>query len=112
MGAAAIAYTVWTKHLKINPANPEWADRDRFVFPGPRLHAFIQFVAPDRFDLSLDDLKNFRQWGSRTPGHPEFGMTPVSKLPRDRSDRVRERRRMAIAEAHLRLNSTNRMPRL
>jgi len=77
MGAAAIAYTVWTRHLKFDPGNPNWWDRDRFVLSGGHgsmlLYSLLHLTG---FDLSLDDLKNFRQWGSKTPGHPEYGLTP------------------------------------
>lgn len=77
MGTAAIAYTVWTKHLKINPANPAWADRDRFVLSGGHgsmlLYSLLHLTG---YDLPLDELVNFRQWASKTPGHPEFGLTP------------------------------------
>lgn len=77
MGAAAIAYTIWTKHLKFDPGNPTWWDRDRFILSGGHgsmlLYSLLHLTG---FDLPLDELKNFRQWGSRTPGHPEFGLTP------------------------------------
>lgn len=77
MGTAAIAYTIWTKHLKFDPGNPTWWDRDRFVLSGGHgsmlLYSLLHLAG---FDLSLQELKNFRQWGSRTPGHPEFGLTP------------------------------------
>ncbi len=76
MGTAAIAYTIWTKHLKYDTGNPQWWDRDRFVLSGGHgsmlLYSLLHLAG---FDVSLDDLKNFRQWGSKTPGHPEFGHT-------------------------------------
>lgn len=76
MGTAAIAYTIWAKHLKYDTGNPHWWDRDRFVLSGGHgsmlLYSLLHLAG---FDLSLDDLKNFRQWGSKTPGHPEFGHT-------------------------------------
>ena len=76
MGTAAIAYTIWKHHLKINPANPKWADRDRFVLSGGHGSMLIySLLHLSGFDLSLDELKNFRQWQSKTPGHPEFGHT-------------------------------------
>jgi len=77
MGAAAMAYTLWTRHLRFNPANPRWTDRDRFVLSaghGCMLQYVLLFLTG--FDLTLDDLKQFRQWGSKTPGHPEYGHTP------------------------------------
>jgi transketolase len=77
MGAAALAYTLWTRHLRHNPKNPEWADRDRFILSGGHgcmlLYALLHLTG---YDLSLDEIRNFRQWGSRTPGHPEYGLTP------------------------------------
>ncbi|MFW9913745.1 MAG: transketolase, partial [Candidatus Thorarchaeota archaeon] len=77
MGAAAMAYTLWTKHLCFNPQNPDWHDRDRFVLSGGHgsmlLYALLHLTG---YDLSLDDIKNFRQWGCRTPGHPENYCTP------------------------------------
>ncbi len=77
MGAAAMAYVLWTRFLKHNPANPKWPDRDRFVLSAGHgcmlLYALLHLTG---YDLSLEDLKNFRQWESRTPGHPEYGLTP------------------------------------
>ena len=77
MGAAAMAYTVWTRHLRHNPKNPNWFDRDRFILSGGHgsmlLYSLLHLTG---YDLSLDDLKNFRQWGSLTPGHPEYGHAP------------------------------------
>ena len=77
MGAAAMAYTIWTRHLRHNPKNPGWINRDRFVLSGGHgsmlLYSLLHLTG---YDLSLQDLKNFRQWGSKTPGHPEFGHTP------------------------------------
>jgi transketolase len=77
MGVAAIAYTLWTRHLKHNPCNPGWPDRDRFILSGGHgsmlLYSLLHLTG---YDLSLDEIKNFRQWGSHTPGHPEYGLTP------------------------------------
>ena len=77
MGTADIAYILWTRFLKHNPTNPDWPDRDRFVLSGGHgsmlLYSLLHLTG---YDLSLEDLKNFRQWGSRTPGHPEYGLTP------------------------------------
>src|SRR5690349_9176838 len=77
MGAAAMGYTVWTRHLRHNPRNPHWPGRDRFVLSGGHgsmlLYSLLHVTG---YDLPLDELKNFRQWGSRTPGHPEYGLTP------------------------------------
>jgi transketolase len=77
MGTAAMAYTIWTRHLRHNPRNPKWAGRDRFILSGGHgsmlLYSLLHITG---YDVSLDDLKNFRQWGSITPGHPEYGLTP------------------------------------
>jgi transketolase len=77
MGAAAMAYTLWTRFLKHNPRNPQWFDRDRFILSaghGSMLLYSLLFLSG--YDLSLDELKRFRQWGSKTPGHPERLDTP------------------------------------
>lgn len=77
MGDAAIGYTIWARHIKINPKNPDWPDRDRFVLSGGHgsmlLYSLLHLTG---FDLSLEEIKNFRQWDSITPGHPEYGLTP------------------------------------
>jgi len=77
MGAAAMAYTLWTRYLKFNPADPAWPDRDRFVLSAGHgsmlLYSLLHLTG---YDLPLDELKRFRQWGSKTPGHPERGVTP------------------------------------
>jgi len=77
LGAATMAYVLWTRHLRYNPHNPQWPDRDRFVLSaghGSMLLYSMLFLTG--YELSLDDLQHFRQWGSRTPGHPENGHTP------------------------------------
>lgn len=77
MGAAAMTYVLWTRFLKHNPTNPRWPDRDRFVLSAGHgsvlLYSLLHLTG---YDLSLEALKNFRQWGSKTPGHPEFLHTP------------------------------------
>jgi transketolase len=77
MGAAAMAYVLWTRFLKHNPINPKWPDRDRFVLSAGHgsmlLYSLLHLTG---YDLSLEAIKNFRQWGSKTPGHPEFPHTP------------------------------------
>ena len=77
MGAAAMAYVLWTHFLRHNPRNPQLPNRDRFVLSAGHgsmlLYALLHLTG---YDLSLDDLQQFRQWGSRTPGHPEHGLTP------------------------------------
>ena len=77
MGAATMAYVLWTRHLRHNPKNPAWPDRDRFVLSAGHASALLySLLHLTGYDLSLDDLKQFRQWGSRTPGHPERGCAP------------------------------------
>ena len=76
MGAAAMAYTLWQRHLQHNPSNPKWHNRDRFVLSAGHGSMLIySLLHLTGYDLSLDDIKNFRQWGSKTPGHPEYGET-------------------------------------
>ncbi|PKN05047.1 MAG: transketolase, partial [Deltaproteobacteria bacterium HGW-Deltaproteobacteria-9] len=103
MGAAAAAFTLWTKHLKHNPKNPEWPNRDRFVLSSGHasmlLYALLHLTG---YDLSLDDIKNFRQWGSRTPGHPEYRHTAgVEVTTGPLGQGLANAVGMAIAEAHL-----------
>jgi transketolase len=77
MGQAEMAYVLWTRHLKHNPNNPDWPNRDRFVLSCGHASALIySLLHLSGYDLTLDDIKNFRQYGSRTPGHPEHGLTP------------------------------------
>jgi len=77
MGAAAIAYTIWTRHLHHNPLNPNWPDRDRFILSGGHGSALLySLLHLTGYELNLDELRRFRQWGSLTPGHPEYGLTP------------------------------------
>ena len=77
MGAADMAYVLWTRFLRHNPADPAWPDRDRFVLSAGHgsmlLYSLLYLTG---YDLPLEQLKQFRQWGSRTPGHPEYGETP------------------------------------
>jgi len=77
MGAADMAYVLWTRCLKHNPTNPAWPNRDRFVLSAGHgsmlLYGLLHLTG---YDLPLEELKNFRQWGSRTPGHPEYGCAP------------------------------------
>ena len=77
MGTASIAYTIWVKHLKHNPVNPNWFDRDRFILSGGHgsmlLYSLLHLTG---YAVTLEDLKKFRKLGSITPGHPEFGITP------------------------------------
>jgi transketolase len=103
LGAAAMAYALWTTCLKHNPANPQWNDRDRFVLSAGHGSALLySLLHVTGYDLSLDDLKQFRQWGSKAPGHPERGHTPgveitTGPLGQGLANAVG----MAIAESHL-----------
>ena len=103
MGAAPMAYVLWTRYLRHNPANPSWCDRDRFVLSAGHgsmlLYSLLHLTG---YDLPLDEIKRFRQWGSRTPGHPERGETPgvevtTGPLGQGFANGVG----MAIAEVHL-----------
>ncbi len=77
MGLAPLGYLLFTKHLRHNPANPAWPDRDRFVLsPGHASMLLYSLLHLTGYDLPLEELESFRQWGSRTPGHPEVGHTP------------------------------------
>lgn len=77
MGMAPMAYTIWMRFLKHNPKNPAWANRDRFVLSAGHASMLIySMLYLTGYDLSLNELKQFRQWGSKTPGHPEYGLTP------------------------------------
>ncbi len=77
LGAAPMAYVLWQRHLKHNPRDPKWPDRDRFVLSAGHgcmlLYCLLHLTG---YDLTMEDLKAFRQWGSRTPGHPEWRLTP------------------------------------
>ena len=77
MGMADIAQVLWSRHLKHNPSDPAWFDRDRFVLSNGHgsmlIYALLHLTG---YDLSLEELKNFRQWDSKTPGHPENILTP------------------------------------
>ena len=103
MGAAAMAYTIWTRHLRHNPRNPKWMGRDRFILSGGHGSALLySLLHLTGYDLSLDDLKNFRQWGSITPGHPEYGLTPgVEMTTGPLGQGFATGVGMAIAQAHM-----------
>src|SRR5260370_1342769 len=76
-GGAPMAYVLWTRFMRYNPKNPNWENRDRFLLSAGHgsmlLYSLLYLTG---YDLSLEELKNFRQWGSKTPGHPEYGLTP------------------------------------
>ncbi len=77
LGAAPMAYVLWTKFMRYNPRNPKWENRDRFLLSaGHGCMLLYSLLYLTGYDLSLDDIKNFRQWGSKTPGHPENVLTP------------------------------------
>jgi len=77
MALAPLAYVLWQRHLRYNPKNPDWADRDRFVLScGHACMLLYSTLYLTGYDLTLDEIKQFRQWGSRTPGHSEYGVTP------------------------------------
>jgi transketolase len=103
MGAASMAYVLWTRFLKHNPANPEWLDRDRFVLSaGHGSMLLYSLLHLSGYDLPLAQIKQFREWGSMTPGHPERGVTPgvevtTGPLGQGFGNGVG----MAMAEAHL-----------
>ena len=103
MGAATMAYVIWTRHLRHNPSNPTWPGRDRFVLSGGHgsmlLYSLLYLTG---YGLTLDDLKNFRQYGSKTPGHPEYGVTPgVETTTGPLGQGFANGVGMAIAESHL-----------
>ncbi len=77
LGAAPMAYVLWTRFMRFNPKNPKWENRDRFLLSaGHGCMLLYSLLYLTGYDLSLDEIKNFRQWGSKTPGHPEYGLTP------------------------------------
>lgn len=103
LGAAPMAYVLWTGHLKHNPRNPAWPDRDRFVLSAGHgsalLYALLHLTG---YDLSLADIQRFRRWGSKTPGHPEADLTPgVEVTTGPLGQGLAMAVGMAIAEAHL-----------
>ena len=103
MGCASIAYVIWTRHLKHNPTNPHWIDRDRFVLSAGHgsmlLYSLLHLTG---YDLPMSELQNFRQWGSKTPGHPEHGLTPgVETTTGPLGQGFGNGIGMAIAEKHL-----------
>ncbi len=103
LDAAPMAYVLWTKYLRHHPADPRWADRDRFVLSAGHGSALLySLLHVTGYDLSIDDLKRFRQWGSRTPGHPERGHTAgVEVTTGPLGQGLANAVGLAIAEAHL-----------
>lgn len=103
MGAAPMAYALWQNHLRHNPQNPHWINRDRFVLSAGHgsmlLYSLLHLTG---YDLSLDEIKNFRQWGSKTPGHPEYHETPgVETTTGPLGQGAATAVGMALAEAYL-----------
>ncbi|HET7580511.1 MAG TPA: transketolase [Bacillales bacterium] len=103
MGAAPMAYKLWTKFMDHNPSNPQWFNRDRFVLSAGHgsmlLYSMLHLFG---YDLGIEDLKEFRQWGSKTPGHPEYGHTPgVDATTGPLGQGVAMSVGMAMAERHL-----------
>ncbi|WP_141432392.1 transketolase [Bacillus sp. 03113] len=103
MGAAPMAYTLWTRFMNHNPQNPEWFNRDRFVLSAGHgsmlLYSLLHLAG---YGLTIDDLKEFRQWGSKTPGHPEFGHTAgVDATTGPLGQGIAMSVGMAMAERHL-----------
>jgi len=103
MALAPLGYSLFTRHLKHDPADPQWPDRDRFVLScGHASMLLYSCLYLSGYDLSLEDLKQFRQWGSRTPGHPEYTHTPgVETTTGPLGQGIGNAVGMAVAEAHL-----------
>jgi transketolase len=103
LGMAPMAYVLWTKIMRFNPKNPNWSNRDRFVLSAG--HASMQLYGAlhlSGYDLPLEQIKQFRQWGSSTPGHPEFGHTPgVETTSGPLGQGFANAVGMALAQAHL-----------
>jgi transketolase len=103
LGLAPLAYVLWRRFLRFNPANPHWFDRDRFILScghaSMLLYAMLYLTG---YELGLEDIKSFRQWGSKTPGHPEHGLTPgVEATTGPLGQGLMNSVGMAMAEAHL-----------
>jgi transketolase len=103
MGLAPAGYVLWTRVMKHNPKNPGWLDRDRFVLSGGHASMLLYSLFHlSGYDVTLDDIKKFRQWGSKTPGHPEFGHTPgVETTTGPLGQGFANAVGMAMAERHL-----------
>ncbi len=103
MALAPLAYELWMNHLRCNPRNPNWFDRDRFVLSCGHASMLLYAVLHlSGYELSLDEIVRFRQWGSKTPGHPEYGLTPgVETTTGPLGQGFMNAVGMAMAEAHL-----------
>ena len=103
MALAPAAYVLWMEHMRYNPRNPHWFNRDRFILSNGHA-SMLQYAVLHLagYDLSMDDIKNFRQWGSITAGHPEYGLTPgIETTTGPLGQGIMTAIGMAIAEAHL-----------
>ncbi|MGH9419273.1 MAG: transketolase, partial [Thermoanaerobaculia bacterium] len=103
MALAPLAYVLFTRHLRYNPRNPHWMNRDRFVLSAGHASMLLYSVLYlTGYDLSLDDIKQFRQWESKTPGHPEYDHTPgIETTTGPLGQGIGNSVGMAIGEAHL-----------
>jgi transketolase len=103
MALAPLAYVLWTRHLRHNPRDTEWIDRDRFILSAGHASMLLySLLYLTGYDLSLEEIKNFRQWASKTPGHPEYGMTPgVETTTGPLGQGFANGVGMALAEQHL-----------
>src|ERR687894_3276919 len=103
MALAPLAYVLWTQHLRYNPADPSWVNRDRFVLSAGHASMLLYSVLYlTGYDLSLEDLQQFRQWESKTPGHPEYSYTPgVETTTGPLGQGVGNAIGFAVAEAHM-----------
>jgi len=103
MALAPLAYALWTQHLRYNPSDPHWLNRDRFVLSAGHASMLLYSVLYlTGYDLTLDDIKQFRQWESKTPGHPEYGYTPgVETTTGPLGQGMGNAVGMAVAEAHM-----------
>ncbi len=103
MGVAPIAYLLYSKIMKHNPANPKWLNRDRFILSGGHGSMLLYSILHlSGYKLALKELKNFRQWGSKTPGHPEYGVAPgVETTTGPLGQGLTNAIGMAVAQKHL-----------
>ena len=110
MALAPLAYVLFTRTMRHDPADPHWPNRDRFVLSAGHASMLLySCLYLSGYDLTLEDLKQFRQWESRTPGHPEFGYTPgVETTTGPLGQGIGNAVGMAVAEAHLAASSTSR----
>ena len=103
LGAAPFAYVLWAKNMMHNPKNPKWFNRDRFVLSAGHGSALLySLLHVSGYDLPMEEIKNFRQWGSKTPGHPEYGHTVgVEATTGPLGQGIAMAVGMAMAESHL-----------